>query len=132
MRKTITKWVAWYMVTVMFLFGITPRADAGFSPSEGLALLQQDRQADIQKIQRVLEMKMVSERLKDLGFAPGEIQTRLSQLNDQQIHQMAQKLDELTVGGEGEEWQVMIISLLVIAIFVFVINYLLKHWLLKD
>jgi hypothetical protein len=78
MRKTITKWVAWYMVTVMFLFGITPRADAGFSPSEGLAILQQDRQADIQKIQRVLEVKMVSERLKALGFTPGEIQARLS------------------------------------------------------
>jgi hypothetical protein len=116
MRKTITKWVAWYMVTVMFLFGITPRADAGFSPSEGSALLQQDRQADIQKIQRVLEVKMISERLKDLGFAPGEIQARLTQLSDQQIHQMAQKLDELSVGGEGEEWQVMIISLLAIAI----------------
>jgi len=132
MRKTITKWVAWYMVTVMFLLGITPRADAGFSPSGGLALLQQDRQADIQKIQRVLEVKMVSERLKDLGFAPGEIQARLTQLSDQQIHQMAQKLDELTVGGEGEEWQVMVISLLVIAIFGFVINYLLKNWLLKE
>lgn len=56
----------------------------------------------------------------------------MSQLNDQQIHQLAQKIEELNVGGEGEEWQVMIISLLVVAIFVFVINYLLKHWLLKE
>jgi hypothetical protein len=132
MRKKITKWVAWYMVTTMVLFGITPRAHAGFSPSEGLALLQQDRQADIQKIQRVLEVKMVSERLRALGFAPGEIQARLSQLNDQQIHQLAQKIDELNVGGEAEEWQVMILSLIVVAIFVFIINYLLKHWLLKE
>jgi hypothetical protein len=132
MRKKITKWVAWYMVTTMVLFGITPRAHAGFSPSEGLALLQQDRQADIQKIQRVLEVKLVSERLRALGFAPGEIQARLSQLNDQQIHQLAQKIEELNVGGEAEEWQVMIVSLLIVAIFVFVINYLLKHWLLKE
>jgi hypothetical protein len=43
---------------------------------------------------------------------------------------MAQKLDELNVGGEGKGWE-MIISLLVIAILVFIINYLLKHWLLK-
>lgn len=132
MRKTITKWVAWYMVTTMVLFGITPRADAGFSPSEGLVLLQQDRQADIQKIQRVLEVKLVSERLRALGFAPGEIQARLAQLDDQQIHQLAQKIDELNVGGEGEEWQVMLVSLLVVAILVFIINYLLKHWLLKE
>jgi len=118
------------MVTVMLLLGINPRVDAGFSPSEGLAILQQDRQPDIQKIQRVLEAKMVSERLKALGFAPGEIQARLSQLNDQQIHQMAQELDELNVGGLEGIWEVLV-GMLVLTIVVLIINYLLKHWLLK-
>jgi hypothetical protein len=89
-----------------------------------LILFQADRQADIQKIQKVLEVKMVSERLKALGFTHNEIQTRLSQLNDQQIHQMAQKLDELNVGGDGGE---VIIALLVIAILVIIIYYLLGH-----
>ena len=74
MKKKIAKWVAWYMVAVMFLFGITPRVDAAFSPSEGLLLLQSDRQSDIQKIQRVLEVRMVVERLKAFGFTQDEIQ----------------------------------------------------------
>jgi hypothetical protein len=119
MKKTVAKWVVWYMVTVMFLLGITPRVDAGFSPSEGLTLLQPDRHADLQKIQKVLELKMVSERLKALGFTPGEIQGRLSQLNDQQIHQMSQKLDDLSVGGDGEVFLIILLVLIIIGLILY-------------
>jgi hypothetical protein len=124
MKKKMAKWVTWYMVAVMFLIGVTPRVDAAFSPSEGLLLLQSDRQSDIQKIQKVLEVKMVGERLKAFGFAQDEIQARLKQLNDQQIHQMAQKLDELNVGGDGGE---VVIAILLIAILVVLIIYLSGH-----
>jgi TolA-binding protein len=124
MKKKMAKWVTWYMVAVMFLIGITPRVDAAFSPSEGLSLLQSDRQSDIQKIQKVLEVKMVAERLKAFGFTQDEIQAKLNQLNDQQIHQMAQKLDELNVGGDGGE---VVIAILLIAILVVLIIYLSGH-----
>jgi hypothetical protein len=124
MKKKMAKWVGWYMVAVMFLIGITPRVDAAFSPSEGLLLLQSDRQSDIQKIQKVLEVKMVIERLKAFGFTQDEIQARLNQLNDQQIHLMAQKLDELNVGGDGGE---VVIAILLIAILVVLIIYLSGH-----
>ena len=120
----MAKWVGWYMVAVMFLIGITPRVDAAFSPTEVLPLLQSDRQSDIQKIQKVLEVKMVFERLKSFGFTQDEIQARLNQLNDQQIHLMAQKLDELNVGGDGGE---VIIAILLIAILVVLIIYLSGH-----
>jgi hypothetical protein len=124
MKKKMAKWVTWYMVAVMFLIGVTPRVDAAFSPSEGLLLLQSDRQSDIQKIQKVLEVKMVVEKLKAFGFTQDEIQARLKQLNDQQIHQMAQKLDELNVGGDGGE---VVIAILLIAILVVLIIYLSGH-----
>jgi len=120
----MAKWVGWYMVAVMFLIGITPRVDAAFSPTEVLPLLQSDRQSDIQKIQKVLEVKMVFERLKSFGFTQDEIQARLNQLNDQQIHLMAQKLDELNVGGDGGE---VVIAILLIAILVVLIIYLSGH-----
>ena len=124
MKKKMAKWVIWYMVAAMFLIGITHRADAAFSPSEGLPFLQSDRQSDIQKIQRVLEVKMVFERLKAFGFTQDEIQARLNQLNDLQIHQMAQNLDELNVGGDGGE---VVIAILLIAILVVLIIYLSGH-----
>ncbi len=122
--EKMAKWVTWYMVAVMFLLGITPRVDAAFSPSEGLLFLQADRQSDMQKIQKALEVKMVVERLKTFGFTQDEIQARLNRLNDQQIHLMAQKLDELNVGGDGGE---VVIVILLIAIIVVLIIYLSGH-----
>jgi len=70
---------------------------AGFSPSEAVSILTVDRSSDIEKIRRILEMKMVRERLKNFGFTPNEIEKKFSQLDDQQIHQLALSLDELKV-----------------------------------
>jgi hypothetical protein len=50
------------------------------------------------RIQKFLEMKMVRERLKEFGLTPDEIQARLSQFDDQQVHQLALRLDDLKVG----------------------------------
>lgn len=124
MQRKIAKWVTWYMVAVMFLIGITPKVDAGFSPSEGMMLSPIERQSDLQKIQKVLESKMILERLKALGFTQAEIRTRLSQMNEEQIHQLALKLDEVNVGGDGGE---VVIAILLIAILVVLIIYLTGH-----
>jgi hypothetical protein len=119
------KHVTWYLVVAMFVIGITPRVYAGFSPSEMVALSQVDRESDLQKIQSVIEMKMIGERLKQMGLTPDEIQKRLSQLSDQQIHQLALQLDELKVGGDAG-WVVLGIVIVLAAIAVLVI-YLTGH-----
>ncbi len=124
MRKPFVKCVSWYLVLAMFIIGITPRVYAGFSPSEVMSLSPVDRAADLQKIQTVLEMKMISERLRALGFTSEEIQKRLGQLSDQQVHQFALQLDDLKVGGDGLG---IIIALLVIAILVVILIYLTGH-----
>ena len=100
MRRKTTKWVTWYMVMVIFLLGITPRVDAGFSPSEVIGQPQKNRTADLDNIQKVIETKMIRERLNALGFSQEEIQTRLNRLSDEQAHQLASKLGELKVGGD--------------------------------
>ena len=124
MRKPFVKCISWYLVLAMFIIGITPRVYAGFSPSEVLSLSPIDRAADLQNIQTVLEMKMISERLRSLGFTSEEIQKRLSQLSDQQLSQFAQQLDDLKVGGDGLG---IIVALLVIAILVVILLYLTGH-----
>jgi len=100
MRRKVTKWVTWYMVTVMFLLGITPRVDAGFSPSGVIGQPQMNRTADWDKIQKVIEIKMIRERLNALGFSQEEIQMRLNHLSGEQVHQVALNPDELKVGGD--------------------------------
>ncbi len=124
MKKELRKWITWYLITAMFVIGITPRVYAGFSPSEVIGLSPVERSADLQKIQKFLEMKMVRERFKELGLTQEEIQSRLSQLNAEQIHQVALKLDDLTVAGDGLG---IIIALLVIAILVILIIQLTGH-----
>ena len=124
MKRKLAKWIIWYMVTVMCVIGITPRLYAGLSPSEVMVLSQSDRHSDLQKIQKVLESKMIRERLKQLGFSEEGIQNRLNQLPDDQIHQVASNLDELDVGGSATG---VLISILVIIILGIIVYYLLTH-----
>lgn len=113
MAKPFMKYVSWCLVMAMFVMGIVPRVYAGFSPSEVIVLSEFDRSADLGKIQKILETKMIRERLEKFGFSQAEIRTRLEQLSDQQIHQLALRLDELKVGGDGG---VVIIILLAVAL----------------
>jgi hypothetical protein len=124
MKRKLTNWVAWYMVTVMFLFGITPKVEAGFSPSEVIGQSQMERSTDVEKIRKFLEAKMLRERLRAFGLSQEEIQTRLNQLTDDQIHQVALKLDELKVAGDAGE---AVIIVLLIAAIVLLVIYLLGY-----
>jgi hypothetical protein len=124
MRIPLMKHVSWYLIIAIFIIGIAPKADAGIAPSEIIVMSQVDRMADIEKIQKVLEMKMVRERLEKLGFAQDEIQSRLSSLSDRQVHNLALQIDEIKVGGDGLG---IIIALLVITILVVLLIQLTGH-----
>ena len=124
MKLSFIKYLAGYLVVAMFVMGITPRAYADFSPSEVIGSAS-DRASDIEKIQGVLEMKMVGERLRSLGFTEEEINKKLDQLSDNQLHELALQLDELKVGGDGAATAVIIILLL--AILAALILYLSGH-----
>ncbi|HYA11624.1 MAG TPA: PA2779 family protein [Thermodesulfovibrionales bacterium] len=124
MRIPFMRHMAWYLVVVMFIIGIAPRIDAAFVESEITSLTHVDRTADLEKIQKVLETKAISKRLEQLGLTQDEIQNRLTQLSDQQIHQVATKLDDLKIGGDGFG---LIIAVLVVVILVIVILQLTGH-----
>jgi hypothetical protein len=119
MRMPLTRYVSWYLIFAMFLIGIAPKVDAGFAPSELIAMSQTDRNADLEKIRQVLEMKMVGERLKQLGFTQAEIQTRLNSISDQQLHKFALQLDDLRVGGDGGAG-LAIVVLLILVLFLMI------------
>jgi hypothetical protein len=120
-----TKYIAWYLVAAIFIIGIAPRVDAGLAPSEIIAIAQGERTADLDKIRQALEVKAVSERLDQLGFSREDIQNRIVQLNDRQIHQIALQLDDLKVGQSDALG--LVIGVLVIAILVIVLLKLTGH-----
>jgi hypothetical protein len=117
--------LTWYLVAAMLVIGVTPRAFAGFSPSEPVGLSPAERDSDLHKLRQFLEMKMVRERLKDYGFTGEEIQSRLDRLSDIQLHELALKLDDLQVGGDGGLG--VLVALVAIALLVFVLVLLLQH-----
>jgi hypothetical protein len=125
MKIPYIKQISWYLVIALFIMAIAPKAEAGFAPSEIIALGQTDRAADLDKIQKVLEAKAVSERLAQLGLTSDEIQSRMSQFSDQQIHQIALQFDELRVGKDNALG--IIVALLIIAILVVILLNLTGH-----
>jgi len=123
MMKPFMKYVSCYCVVAVFAMGIVPRVYAGFSPSDVVALPESERSADLGKIQKMLEMKIIQERLKRLGFSKEEIESRLEQLSDEQIHKLALQIDELKVGGNGGG---IIVLLLIVALTVVLVLLLTK------
>ena len=122
-RRSSIKVVTWYMIAAMFILGMVPQAEAGFISSQAFSGAS-NRADDLNKIQKSLESKMVSETLGKLGLTREEVQLRLSAMTDEQIHQLATNMDEVRVGGDGIG---VVIGLLVIAILVVVLLQLTGH-----
>ena len=120
-NRTVVRVLCCYLAVALFVIGVAEKTYAGFSPSEVIALSPLERTVDLGKIQAALETKLVGERLAQLGFTKNEIQSRLGQLSDQQLHKIALKVDELKVAGDGGG---VVIAILLIAIIVLLIVYL--------
>jgi hypothetical protein len=127
--STFSQLVIWALVITTFVMGaFPPDTQAMLAPavsSSGDSLLIATRGADLQRVQTVLESKMIQQRLEELGLTPEEINARLSQLSDAQLHQLATQLDSLMPGGDGGLG--IIIALLVIAVLVVLFVYLFKR-----
>lgn len=115
------KYIVWYLVAAMFVIGIAPRLEAAFVPSQLIGMTPLHRVADERAIQSILENRLVQQRLMDLGYTVEEIQDRLSQLSDQQIHAVAQKLDDLRV-GQDSALGIVVAVLVIIVLVILIIN----------
>ena len=114
--------LALYLAIACFVIAGIPRDSLAYLVESQPA--SYSRVADMDKIQRVLESKMVSQRLQELGLSPDEINSKLAGLGDAEIHQFASRLDSLMPGGD---MLIDIMALLVIAILVLVILHLLGY-----
>ena len=114
--------LALYLAITCFVIAGIPRDSLAYLVESQPA--SYSRGADLDKIQRVLESKMVSQRLQELGLSPDEINSKLAGLGDAEIHQFASRLDSLMPGGD---MLIDIMALLVIAILVLVILHLLGY-----
>jgi hypothetical protein len=121
MRKfkdaVLTRRIAILLVVLMGIFSVVPRIEASFVQS-GESFAAGARDKDMAMIQKVLEQKLVRERLKALGYGDQEINSRLDQLSDDELHQFATQLDSLTPGGSTLGW-ILVLALVIIAVLYF-------------
>lgn len=120
-KRFIFKAFAVYLTVALFAIGMVPRVEAGFIPSQPD---MGSRAEDVAKIQKVLEMKVITENLEKMGYSKAEVESRLAGMTDQQIHKMASQIDEVRSGGDGLG---VVIGILVIIILVLVILQLTGH-----
>ena len=115
-KTTLAKRTTILLILVLSFISLVPRVEAAFIPSSdsrtGLI-----RNQDVQTIKKALENKIVKQRLQDLGFSEEEIQERLNQLSNEEVHSLAMQIDSLSQGGILG----VIIAVLVIVVLVLVI-----------
>lgn len=126
LREGLRKSLAVYLCFALLILGCLPvDLMAAMIPTD-LSMVSPgaiDRAADIEKIQRVLESKIVAQRLHDLGLSAGDVQLAMAKLTPQELHDVATNLDGLQSGGELG----LIIAILVIVILVLLIIFLAKR-----
>jgi len=99
-----------------FLLNSAP-ALAGLVESKPASeVLISKREEDLQKVQRALESKLVQEKLKAYGLTKEEIEKKLSELNDEQIHTLAKASDKVLAGGDALGVAIAVVVLLILIV----------------
>ena len=123
-RKSLLRFpLAVYLSLAVCLIGAFPSDGAAMWLAPHSAVPA--READLTRIRAVLENRLVSRRLEDLGLTPPQVAERMSDLSDAQVHALAARLDTMIPGGDATLG--VVIALLIIAILVVVLIQLSGH-----
>lgn len=123
--RTLRFWTTILVVVSMSAIDICP-AVAGLAPSRvsGATSITSTRDADMLMAQRVLEHKVVAQKLRDYGVTPAEAQVRLASMSDDDLHTLASASKGLPSGGDGTG---AIIGVLLVILLVIVILKLMNR-----
>ena len=116
------------MIAVTLAMTQPPQAWAMLAPSDVMnaaPTVGDSRAADLKTIQATLESKMVRQRLSEFKLTPEQVNQRMSQLSDAQVHQVALQIRTLNPGGDAGLG--IIVGLLVIGILVLLFVYLFRR-----
>jgi hypothetical protein len=106
-----------YLIVAFSILSFASSAPAMFIPSLSEGNGTGHREMDLQTIQKFLESKLVQHKLSELGFTTDEIQARLHQLDDEQIHQVAGQINALESGGDSAAVWIIVLFLLAGIVF---------------
>ncbi len=78
--------------------------------------------ADLAELRQAMEVRVVKERLGQLGLTPTEAEAKLASLTPDEIHQLAGRVQEIQAGGDGAE--LLAVVLLAILLFILIMELL--------
>jgi hypothetical protein len=107
------------VVLSMSALNVSP-ALAGLAPSRtsGATTIVAPRDADLLVAQRVLENKVVAQKLRDYGVTTADAQLRLAGMSDGDLHTLASASRGLPSGGDGTVGALIGVCVLVILVIV--------------
>jgi hypothetical protein len=103
------------MIALSIALGLSPRfAYAGFAPTVAPGA---PGYASLDAVRAHLENKKVQETLRSLGYTQEEISSRLSQLSQEEISQLAGELDKtMAPGGSAAGVAIGVVIVLLVAL----------------
>jgi hypothetical protein len=107
-----------YLTVAFSILSFASSAPAMFIPSPYEGNGTSHREADLERIQKLLESKLVQHKLSQLGLTKEETEARLHQLDDEQIHQIASQIHALEPGGNGATAAIIIVLVLIIGFLI--------------
>jgi hypothetical protein len=116
------------MIVTTLAMTLPPQGWAMLAPTDLMSTVHSKdvtRAEDLKTIQTTLESKMVRQRLSEFKLTPEQVNQRLSQLSDAQIHQVAMQVRTINPGGDAGFG--IIVGVLVVAILVLLFVYLFKR-----
>ncbi len=111
MVRTFFKMLSIYLALAMLLMTVPAQGWAMFIPSGS-----SPRQADINNIRKTLELKIMKQRLNDLGLSQDEATARINKLSDEQIHRFASRLDSLQAGADTVDALIIVLLVAVLVV----------------
>ena len=74
--------------------------------------------SDLGTVRQALEMRAVRQQLEALSVTPAEAEAKLARLSPDELHQLAQRAEEIRAGGDGVGALVFVLVVLLLVIVV--------------
>jgi len=91
-------------------------ASASVIPSKASDPAAAVREADLARVGAALEREEVATVLAARGLAPDEVELRLAQLSDQDLHALASNVDQIQAAGDVPKYIWIILAVLMVVI----------------
>lgn len=124
MRRHLKRTIA-IAVAVTLPWAYTGQVSALLIPAETtIAPASVERTQDLKTVQTFLEQKQVRQQLTEFGLSENQVQARLNQLSDQELHRVATQIEKQNPGADGAG---AVVTVLLIGILVLLFVYLVKR-----